>query len=95
MKSNASTRAHGSMRWCPSPHLPLALSFCSFTVLKEQTQQHRPLTDTMLITETHKDVPTQAGGDMSAYGSSIVILCSLLIIDPRDLHLPPNNRQLP
>ena len=42
-----------------------------------------------------KDVPTQAGGDMSAYGSSIVILCSLLIIDPRDLHLPSHCPQLP
>jgi hypothetical protein len=34
-----------------------------------------PLTSTMLITETHKDVPTQAGGDMSAF-ARIMFACN-------------------
>lgn len=52
------------------------------------------LTSTMLITETHKDVPTQAGGDMSAF-AGLISACNQSLLWRRGLHFPPNHRQLP
>jgi hypothetical protein len=51
--------------------------------------------DTMLITETHKDVPTQAGGNMSALRSCYALSANEAYTQNRGFHLPSYNRELP
>lgn len=52
----------------PSPSTPLPLELQINNRNFRNEQLHSPVI-TMIITETHKDVPTQAGGDMSTVPS--------------------------